>query len=79
MSNRDHEREGATLRALRELRGFKPDQFASLMKISRPYLANMEAGRKPIGNVHLARFAKALGVEQIAIMRPIDCDEQESA
>lgn len=69
MSNRDPQREGATLRTLRELRGFKPDQFASLAGISRPYLANMEAGRKPINDIHLARFAELLNVEQIAIMR----------
>ena len=63
-------RVGATLRTLRELRGFKPDQFASQIGISRPYLANIEAGRKRLSNVLLARAAAALAVEQIAIMRP---------
>ncbi|OBK09051.1 helix-turn-helix domain-containing protein [Mycolicibacterium conceptionense] len=61
---------GATLRTLRELRGYKPDPFASQIGISRPYLANIEAGRKRLSNILLARAAAALNVEQIAIMRP---------
>ncbi|SLH42168.1 Predicted transcriptional regulator [Mycobacteroides abscessus subsp. abscessus] len=56
----------------RELRGYKPDPFASAIGISRPYLANIEAGRKKLTNVILARAAQALGVEQIAIMRPVE-------
>lgn len=63
---------GATLRTIRELRGFKPDPFASEIGISRPYLANIEAGRKKLTDVLLARAAKALAVEQIAIMRPAE-------
>lgn len=66
----DNERVGATLRTLRELRGFKPDDFASEIGISRPYLANIEAGRKKLSDVHLARAAEVLNVKQIAIMRP---------
>lgn len=65
----DWERVGQTLRALRELRGFKPDQFANELQISRPYLANIEAGRKKLTNILLARAAAALAVPQIAIMR----------
>lgn len=63
---------GATLRTIRELRGFKPDQFASEIGISRPYLANIEAGRKKLTDILLARAARALQVEQIAIMRPTE-------
>ncbi|WP_255801126.1 helix-turn-helix domain-containing protein [Mycobacteroides abscessus] len=63
---------GATLRMARELRGYKPDPFASAIGISRPYLANIEAGRKKLTNVILARAARALDVEQIAIMRPTE-------
>ena len=66
----ERERVGATLRALRELRGHKPDEFAGLIGISRPYLANIEAGRKPLTDVLLARAAKALEVPQVAIRRP---------
>jgi transcriptional regulator with XRE-family HTH domain len=63
-------RVGATLRTIRELRGYKPDPFASSIGISRPYLANIEAGRKKLTNVILARAADALKVDQIAIMLP---------
>lgn len=63
-------RVGATLRTIRELRGYKPDPFASAIGISRPYLANIEAGRKKLTDVILARAAEALKVEQIAIMLP---------
>jgi len=65
-------RVGATLRILRETRGFKPDPFASSIGISRPYLANIEAGRKKLTNILLARAAAALDVPQIAIMIPAD-------
>lgn len=68
----DWERVGETLRTLRELRGFKPDEFANGMNISRPYLANIEAGRKKLTNILLARAAVLLKVEQIAIMRAVD-------
>lgn len=63
---------GATLRTIRELRGFKPDPFASEIGISRPYLANIEAGRKKLTNILLARAAAALNVPQIAIMLPVE-------
>lgn len=66
---KERERVGATLRKMRELRGFKPDEFASAVGISRPYLANIEAGRKPLTDVLLARMATQLDVPQIAIMR----------
>lgn len=66
----EHQRIGATLKTFRELRGYKPDQFASAIGISRPYLANIEAGRKRLNNVLLARAAQVLQVPQIAIMAP---------
>ncbi|MFE2994223.1 helix-turn-helix domain-containing protein [Nocardia sp. NPDC059246] len=67
----DWERVGETLRTIRELRGFKPEQLAALMGISRPYLANIEAGRKRLTDINLARAADALAIPQIAIMRPV--------
>lgn len=60
---------GATIRQLRQMRGFKPDEFANEVLISRPYLANIEAGRKPVTEVLLARISAALNVEQIVIVR----------
>jgi transcriptional regulator with XRE-family HTH domain len=68
----DWERVGETLRTIRETRGYKPDQFANEIGVSRPYLANIEAGRKKLTNVLLARCADALAVPQLAIMRPRD-------
>ncbi|WP_287001434.1 MULTISPECIES: helix-turn-helix domain-containing protein [Gordonia] len=69
-------RVGNTLRVMREMRGYRPDDFASTIGISRPYLANIEAGRKHLTEVLLARAAKALDVPQIAIRRPaIDATE----
>lgn len=65
----ERERIGATIKAIRQMRGFKPDEFASEVGISRPYLANIEAGRKPLTEVLLARMADALTVEQVVIAR----------
>lgn len=72
---RERERVGATLRAFRELRGFTPDEFATEIGISRPYLANIEAGRKQLTEILLARAAEALKVRQIAIMAPHKYDD----
>jgi transcriptional regulator with XRE-family HTH domain len=66
----ERQRIGATIRQLREMRGWKPDEFAGEVGISRPYLANIEAGRKPLTEVLLSRIAKQLDVRQIAIVRP---------
>ncbi|GAA5143262.1 hypothetical protein GCM10023340_08260 [Nocardioides marinquilinus] len=52
------------------MRGFKPDQFASEIGISRPYLANIEAGRKPLTEVLLARISGVLMVAPLVIVRP---------
>ena len=65
----ERDRIGATIRQIRMMRGFKPDEFASEIGISRPYLANIEAGRKPLTEVLLSRIADALSVPQIAIAR----------
>lgn len=65
----ERDRIGATIRQIREMRGFKPDEFASKINISRPYLANIEAGRKPLTEILLARIAKELSVRQIVIVR----------
>lgn len=68
-SSEEMERIGATLRTYREMRGWTPDEFANQLRISRPYLANIEAGRKRLTPVLLARASAALDVRQIAIMR----------
>jgi transcriptional regulator with XRE-family HTH domain len=61
-------RVGATIREFRELRGFRPDELASRVGISRSYLANIEAGRKPLTRVLLAKLAAELNVRQAAIV-----------
>jgi len=63
------ERQGATLRCIRELRGMTVDQLAAEMLISRPYLANIEAGRKKLSPRLVALAAEVLDVQQIALVR----------
>jgi len=63
-------RTGATLRTLREIRGWKLGTFANEIGISYAYLSNIEAGRKPLTNQILARSALLLKVEQMAITHP---------
>lgn len=65
----ERRRMGATIKQLRQMRGFKPDDFANKIGISRPYLANIEAARKPLTEVLLARIANVLDVDQIVIVR----------
>lgn len=61
---------GATIREFREARGYKADEMANECQISRCYLANIEAGRKPLTKILLSRFATTLNVRQVAIVRP---------
>lgn len=68
----DRVRVGATLRTLRTTRGWKLGDFATEIGVSYAYLSNIEAGRKPLTDVLLARAAKALDVEQIAIKHPYE-------
>lgn len=65
-------RRGSTVREFRELRGVKADELANGIGISRPYLANIEAGRKVLSPELAARIAKFLEVRQISILRPDD-------
>ena len=66
----EKERIGATIRTLRLIRGWRADDFASEIGISRPYLSNIEAGRKAVTQQIVANAAKALDVPQVAITRP---------
>jgi transcriptional regulator with XRE-family HTH domain len=65
-------RVGATLRMARTTRGWKLGDFATQLDISYAYLSNIEAGRKPLPDHLLARAARLLDVEQIAIKHPIE-------
>lgn len=66
---------GATLRTIRETRGFKLGEFAEELGISYAYLSNIEAGRKRLTPQLLAKAARALDVRQVAIVRPGYFDE----
>lgn len=63
-------RVGATLRTIRTTRGWNLGDLATHVDVSYSYLSNIEAGRKPLTDILLARIATALGVEQIAIKVP---------
>lgn len=63
-------RQGATVRTLRELRGLKVGELASVIDVSYAYLSNIEAGRKRLTPQLTARIADALKVSQGAIVSP---------
>lgn len=63
-------RVGATVRELREARHVTLDELARVVGISRPYLSNIEAGRKPLNPSLLGKIADALAVRPISIIRP---------
>lgn len=63
-------RVGATIREFRQMRGLKPDEMANALLISRPYLMNIEAGRKRLQPELASRIAALLQVRQISILRP---------
>lgn len=68
----ERQRVGATLKTLRTTRGWKLGDFAGQLGISYAYLSNIEAGRKPLPDHLLARAARVLDVEQIAIKHPVE-------
>lgn len=61
---------GATCKSFREKAGLKLGEAASAIPISYAYLSNIEAGRKPLTPVLLAKLALLYSVPQAAIMRP---------
>lgn len=69
---------GATCRGFREKAGLKLGQAANALDISYAYLSNIEAGRKPLTEVLLARMSSLYRVEPAAIVRP-DLFEKASA
>lgn len=71
-------RVGATVKCIRELRGLTQDQLSSAATMSRSQLANIEAGRKTVSVLALARLAKALGVPSVAI-KLVDTEPAEEA
>jgi transcriptional regulator with XRE-family HTH domain len=64
----ERERVGQTLRTMREMRGMRQAELADAMGVHRTYVVAIEAGRKRLTPIMLARAAAALHVEQIALM-----------
>lgn len=60
------ERDGAALQARRKQHGLTPSELAEALGISRPYLSNIEAGRRPITPDLTARITDVLGAEVAA-------------
>lgn len=72
---------GSSIRDYRECRGKKPDELANEVGISRSYLVNIEAGRKPLTRILLARISTALNIRPGSIVRGgyfADVDESEA-
>lgn len=68
-------RVGATVKALREAYGLRLGKFATALEISHSYLANIEAGRRPLPVDLARRMADLLGVPLAAITTQIEIDE----
>lgn len=66
-NNPERTRTGATIKALREAYGWRLGKFAIALGISHSYLANIEAGRKPLTPELSRRIADTLGIPLAAI------------
>ena len=71
----ERERVGATIKALREAYGWKLGKFATAIAISHSYLANIEAGRRPLPPALARKVADTLGVPLAAITTEHHIDE----
>lgn len=58
---------GATIRALRRAHGLQITELARAVNISRPYLSNIEKGRKKATPALCISIAETLGVPTAAI------------
>lgn len=63
-------RQGATVRAIRELRGLRVGELAALVPHSPGYQSNIEAGKAALTPKLVTRYAELLGVRPIALVRP---------
>jgi DNA-binding XRE family transcriptional regulator len=61
---------GATVRRLREERGFTQKRFAEVARIAQSTMSSIEAGRAFVGPRRAARIAAALGVDVGVLMVP---------
>lgn len=58
---------GATIRALRRAHGLKIIELARAIKVSQPYMSNIEAGRKKATPQVCIDVARTLGIPLAAI------------
>lgn len=66
--NAEDVRIGATIRQMRKMRGMTQEDLSRAALLSRPYVANVEAGRRRPSQKAVARLADALRVPQISII-----------
>ena len=69
------QRQGATLKALREARGIPLGDFATKLGRSYSYVSNIEAGRKRLTPEIALKAAHLLAVSPIALLRPDEFGE----
>jgi transcriptional regulator with XRE-family HTH domain len=72
---RERLRVGTILRTVRKARDISPDKLACDLGISRPYIANIEAGRKPLTPALAAMAAVLLEVDPIVFERSTSGDK----
>lgn len=66
--DRQTERIGGRIRALRRARGFTLVQLAALADLSHPFLSQLERGRARPSMVSLEKIARALGSSQLELI-----------
>lgn len=75
MDQKERERIGATITALRDAYGWKLGKFATAVRISHSHLSNIESGRKRATPELLRRIADTLGVPLAAITTAFDAED----
>jgi transcriptional regulator with XRE-family HTH domain len=70
--DRQAERIGHRIRALRRARGFTLVHLAELAELSHPFLSQLERGRARPSMVSLEKIARALGSSQIELISAVD-------
>lgn len=63
------------IRVWREYRGLSQQQLADAAGISKPYLSQLEAGRREASQRVIRRLAKALRVDALDLIRPEPASE----
>ena len=72
-------RQGSTVRDFREMRHVTLDELARTIGCSRPYLSNVEAGRKRLTPKLAEDIARVLAVRAISLLRPDEFPVEDAA